>query len=404
MHTEEEYQQALKRIEELEKELKESENKYSKTARFMARTSHEIRTPMNSIIGLATLGEAESYGRSAGEYFRKIKEAGEYQLEILGDILDMAKIESGGVVLYPEAYDLEDLADNVSAVITPLMQQKEIDFNFELHDLTAKVLMADKLRLKQILMNLLSNAAKFTPERGRVDFIISQDGVNNGKVRTTFVIRDNGIGMSDEFMERIFMPFEQDRNAGTADIQGTGLGLTIAKSFTDIMGGTMSVRSKQGEGTEFTVQIEFEPAEETEVKVRTADPESIDFSGKRALIADDHSINRVLEVKLLKRGGFETDVVVNGFECVKKFMASGIGEYDVILMDIKMPVMDGLEASRKIRELGRGDAKTVKIIAMSASSYPEDIAKCFAAGMNGHVSKPVIPAVLYTKLEELLGD
>lgn len=401
MHTEAEYQAALDRIKELEEQLEESQKKYKTVTDFMSRTSHEIRTPMNSIIGLAALGEAESYGRSAGEYFRQIKESGMYQLEILGDILDMAKIESGGVTLFYEAYDLEDLADNVGAVIAPLMKQKEIEFNFELHDLIAKVLMTDRLRLKQILMNLLSNAAKFTPERGRVDFVISQSEGSGSKVKTVFVVRDNGIGMSEEFMERIFTPFEQDRNAGNSEIQGTGLGLSITKSLTDLMGGTMSVKSKLGEGTEFTVEIEFEPAKDTVGRQRTSDPESIDFSGKKALIADDHSINRLLEVKLLKRGHFETDVVVNGFECVKRFMASEVGEFDVILMDIKMPVMDGLEAARKIRELNRADAKTVKIIAMSASSYPEDIAKCFAAGMDGHVSKPVIPAVLYTKLEEL---
>lgn len=404
MPTEEEYHAALREITDLKVELSKARRNYMAVTEFMSRTSHEIRTPMNSIIGLARLGEEESYGRAVGEYFRKIRESAEYQLEILGDILDMARIESGSVTLYPEAYKLEDLAENISAIITPLMQQKSIDFRFELHDIFADTLVVDKLRLRQIIVNLLSNAAKFTPEKGRVDLIVSQMAAGYGKVRTIFVVKDNGVGMSKEFMEKMFTPFEQERSSATAEIQGTGLGLPISKNLTELMGGSMRVKSELGVGTTFTVEIDCVPAGDAGFGEKSTVQGDYDFGGKRALIADDHSINRILEVKLLKRAGFETEAVNNGFECLKKYIASDQNYYDLILMDIKMPVMDGIEAAEKIRELNRTDAKNVKIVAMSANAYPEDVQRSKEAGMDSHIAKPVIPAVLYAELGKIFRE
>ena len=400
MHTEEEYLAALREITELKGELSRLRKRYNAVTEFMSHTSHEIRTPMNSIISLATIGEEECYGRAVGEYFKHIRESAEYQLEILNDVLDMARIESGSITLYPEPYSLEDLADNISAIIAPMMEQKQIDFHFEFHDIFADKLVVDKLRLRQIFLNLLSNAAKFTPERGRVDLTVSQLASGGGKVRTVFTVKDNGIGMSKEFIDRMFMPFSQERNSATAEIQGTGLGLAIAKNLTDIMGGEMRVKSQPGVGTAFIVELDCEPAGEAAAADKTA-VRNINFAGKRALVVDDHSINRILEVKLLKRAGFETDAVNNGYEGLKKFMASDSGYYDLILMDIKMPVMDGLEAAQKIRALKRSDADAVKIVAMSANAYPEDVEQSKKAGMNEHIAKPVIPAVLYNQLAKL---
>ena len=403
MHTEEEYLAALREITELKGELSRTRKKYDSVTEFMSHTSHEIRTPMNSIIGLARQGEEECYGRAVGEYFRQIRESAEYQLEILNDILDMARIESGSVTLYPEAYSLEDMAENITAVISPLMDRKQIDFRFEFHDIFADTLVVDKLRIRQIFLNLLSNAAKFTPEKGRVDLTVSQTAAKGGKVRTTFTVRDNGIGMSEEFIAKMFTPFEQERNSATYEIQGTGLGLPIAKNLTELMGGSMRVKSKQGVGTEFTVELNCPPAGDTSFNDKTSSG-SIYFGGKRALVIDDHSINRILEVKLLKRAGFDTDAVINGYEGLKKFMASDTDHYDLILMDIKMPVMDGLEATRKIRALDRPDAGTVRIVAMSANAYPEDIEQSLKAGMDAHLAKPVIPAVLYGQLSKLFSE
>ncbi|SEK75174.1 ATP-binding response regulator [Ruminococcus albus] len=401
MHTEEEYLAAVKEVAELKGELSRARRNYEAVTTFMSRTSHEIRTPMNSIIGLARLGEEESEGRAAKEYFKKIRESAEYQLEILGEVLDMARIESGQFKLYPEAYSLEALAENLTSIMAPQAEQKGIEFAAEFHDIFADTLVLDKLRLRQILLNLLSNAVKFTPEKGRVVLTVSQMAAGNGKVRTVFTVKDNGIGMSEEFTKNMFKPFTQERTAATAEIQGSGLGLSIVKNLVDMMGGDIRVRSQVGVGTEFVVEIDCEPASGGKANDNNSEM-SYDFSGKRALVVDDHSINRILEVKLLKRVGFETDSAANGYECLKKFMASGIGYYDVILMDVKMPVMDGLEAAGKIRVLERSDSSTVKMIAMSANSYPEDMERSKAAGMDRHIAKPVIPAVLYTELVKLL--
>ena len=400
MHTEEEYQAALRQIDELKAKLEQAENNYKSVMGFMSRTSHEIRTPMNSIIGLARLGEEECVGRSAEKYFTKIKESAGFQLEILNDILDMARIESGGIVLYPEPYSLGELGENLSAIVSPLMEQKHIEFVMEFHDIFADVLMADKLRLRQIFLNLLTNAAKFTPENGRIEFIVSQLS-SGSKVKNIFVVRDNGIGMSEEFCRRMFTPFEQERTAETAGIQGTGLGLAITKNLVGLMNGEISVRSELGAGTEFTVELDLAPSENIAAAEKRASGEC-DFKGMHALIIDDHSINRILEIKLLKKAGFETDVANNGLDGLKKFMASEDGYYDVVLMDIKMPVMDGIEAAKKIRSLDRTDAEKVRILAMSANAYPEDIEKTKAAGMDAHIAKPIIPSVLYGQLSRLL--
>ncbi|SFB89418.1 ATP-binding response regulator [Ruminococcus albus] len=401
MHTEEEYLAAVKEVAELKGELSRARRNYEAVTSFMSRTSHEIRTPMNSIIGLARLGEEESTGRAVKEYFKKIRESAEYQLEILGEVLDMARIESGQFKLYPEAYSLEALAENLTSIMAPQAEQKGIEFAAEFHDIFADTLVLDKLRLRQILLNLLSNAVKFTPEKGRVVLTVSQMAAGNGKVRTVFTVKDNGIGMSEEFTKNMFKPFTQERTAATAEIQGSGLGLSIVKNLVDMMGGDIRVKSQVGVGTEFVVEIDCEPASGGKANENNSEI-SYDFSGKRALVVDDHSINRILEVKLLKRVGFETDSAANGYECLKKFMASGIGYYDVILMDVKMPVMDGLEAAGKIRALERSDSSTVKMIAMSANSYPEDMERSKEAGMDRHIAKPVIPTVLYTELAKLL--
>lgn len=401
MHTEAEFEAMRAEIESLKKQLADSGRHYAAANEYMSHLAHEIRTPMNSVIQLARVGMDESYGRTASEYFRKIKKAAEYQLEIINDVLDMARLERGFVTLCPEPCVIRELADELCSVITPLTKKKQIELTADIHDILAGTLLTDRLRLKQILMNLLSNASKFTGEGGKVCLEIYQQAAQEETVRTIFKVRDNGIGMSSEFLERIFEPFTQEKNA--ASVQGTGLGMAISKDLAKLMGGDLSVVSQPGEGSEFTVELVTPVAEEPSGESIAHDEGSFDLSGKRALVIDDHSINRIYEEKLLNKAGMECDHAVNGSQGVELFDSSEVGHYDVILMDITMPVMDGLEAARRIRSLEREDAAAVKIIGMSANSYPEDIQASKEAGMNAHLGKPVSKKTLLSAVAAALG-
>jgi len=390
-----------KKKEMLEEALRDAENANTAKSDFLSRMSHDIRTPLNGIIGMTALAKGES-GNPAGtvEYLEKIDSSSHFLLSLVNDILDMAKVESGKMELHTEPYPPEEFAKYLSAVIHPLCREKGIKLTIAPSG-SGHVFMLDKLRFNQIFFNLLSNAVKFTHKGGKVDLIAESRTLKDGVITMDFIVRDNGEGMSEEFQRHLFQPFEQQYTAANEARQGSGLGLAITKQLVTLMGGTIKVRSELGKGTEFTVRLPIKIAANAETAVQhdTAAGTEV-LSGTRILICEDNEINAEIAMHLLKNKGAEADLAADGREGLQLFSDSEPNYYDAILMDIRMPGMDGLEATEKIRALCRSDAKDVPIIAMSANAFEEDIRKSLAAGMNAHLLKPIDPALVYTTLAE----
>ena len=319
---------------------------------------------------------------------------------LINDILDMSKIENGELTLKEDSYTKEEFRNAINTVIKPLMDKKDIRFIFRLAA-NAECIRVDRLRYNQIFFNLLSNAAKFTPKGGTVEFTTEELPPLDGKKGIRFHIKDNGIGMSKEFLPHLYNPFSQERAKGGEDVKGTGLGLPIVKSLVDIMGGNISVTSEIGKGTEFIVELyvpEAEPAE----KIPVSDAMGENFKGARILLVEDNDINIYVAQLILEKAGCVVEIAKDGKEAVEHFEASEKNYYDAILMDVRMPVMNGIEATKTIRALDREDAATVPIIAMTADAFDEERKKTIEAGMNYHLSKPIEPKVLYQVLLEYM--
>jgi len=371
---------------------------------FLSRMSHDIRTPLNGIIGMTALAKDEDNPPATKEYLGKIDGSSHFLLSLINDILDLSRIEAGKLVLHPEPYRGSEFASYLKDVIRPICDSKHITFDAISPSLDqGMVFFVDKLRFNQIFFNLLSNAVKFTPEGGHVSFYLTNMRWEGKMVHGDYVVEDDGIGMSPEFRTHLFQPFEQENTLKNSARIGSGLGLSIVKNLVDAMGGSITVESEQGKGSKFTVHLVLEtcPGEkERTVADTTIRPRRLD--GLNMLVAEDNAINAEISSRLLKRVGVFVDVAENGKIAVDRFAKSPEGTYDAILMDVRMPVMDGLEATRQIRSLPRNDAKTVTIIAMTANAYQQDIKECLAAGMNSHLAKPVEPDDLYQEIARLV--
>ena len=379
-------QQNQQRIQEALDQAKEASKIKSD---FLSNMSHDIRTPMNAFINLTQLALEEDDIKVVREYLDKMQISGKFLLGLINDILDMSRIESGDLNLHKENLTRTEFLNTVNTVILPLMEEKHIHFHPELNpgQFTISV---DKLRFNQIFFNLLSNAAKFTPEGGDVWFEVNNLEESNNRLTIKFVVRDNGIGMSEEFLNHLFEPFAREHSHLSEKTNGTGLGLPIVKNLVDAMDGTISVKSKLGEGTEFVVTFTVDIAAKRELiepveKVENAGS----LQGFNILLVEDNDLNIYVAQTILEKAGCIVTVAKNGKEGLDIFTESEPFGFDAILMDVRMPVMNGLDAAKAIRSLNRPDAADIPIIATTADAFDDDRNLTVEAGMNCHLSKPI---------------
>jgi signal transduction histidine kinase/CheY-like chemotaxis protein len=374
----------------LEKAVQEANLANQYKGDFLARMSHEIRTPMNAIIGITEIVKKKlaDAPEDICSGLRQIEASSQHLLGLINDILDISKIEAGKIELNDEAVLVEKLARTVEAIIRPRCEEKNISFETRF-DLTLETCcMADPLRLRQVLINLLGNAVKFTPRGGAILYTIAEKEKREGETLIYFSIKDSGIGISKEGLETLFKPFEQASKDIAKHYGGTGLGLAISRNIVKLFGGDISVESEPGKGSEFSFSI-WLPNAKLLASLNTSRDATDLFTGKRALLVDDVAINRIIVVNLLEYTGLAIDEAGDGKEAFAMFQDSPENYYDIIYMDVQMPVMDGYEATRAIRGLDREDAKTVPIVALTANAFKEDIDKALACGMNAHLAKPI---------------
>lgn len=374
---------------------------------FLSSMSHEIRTPMNAIIGMTALAK-ESAGASeeVRDCLSKVELSAQFLLALINDILDMSKIESGKTEIENCPLNWRLFLENICVICRGLAEKKNVRYLSDIQEGGCDRLIGDATKLQQILLNIISNAVKFTPECGSVTFTAKQHRPENGRVPVTFVVRDTGIGIKESFLPHLFDPFAQGHSGNTSSYGGTGLGLAICKNLVSLMGGEISVKSREGQGSEFTVSLSLELGyEQTETCAAAPSdecPESYNFKGRRLLLAEDHPLNVEVAQKMLTHRGFEVEIATNGEEALYAFTSHPEGWYDAVLMDIRMPRMDGLTATKLIRAAEKARAVSVPIIAMSANAFVEDIEKSRASGMDAHIAKPIDARRLYGTLYALI--
>ena len=392
----------------VEKEKAEAEEGSRAKSRFLANMSHDIRTPMNAIIGYTELAKRESTTEEKRkEYLETIYSSGQNMLTILNDILEMSRIESGKVRLAPEPCDLLEMMHEIRNVFAGQMESKRLSFLVDCSEVRNNWVICDKLHLERILYNLLSNAYKFTDEGGFVQAVLRQVGDFGGVASFELRVKDTGIGMDPEFAKRVFEAFEQERTSTVSGLQGSGLGMAITKNLVELMDGTLDVDTSPGKGTEFTVNLEFAICESPDEYVSEQETleeteEKPEFDGKRVLLVEDNQLNQEIAAHILKEAGFEVDFAENGMVAVEMVRTSASNLYDLVLMDIQMPVMNGYEATRAIRKLEDPLLSDVPIIALTANTFKEDVRASREAEMDGHIGKPYDVKVMMDTIRTIL--
>ena len=389
-------QQEEKTLDELSKALESAEEANKAKTVFLSNMSHDIRTPMNAIVGFSSLAADNIDDREKViDYLQKIGTSSDHLLSLINDILDMSRIESGTVKVERNEIDILQTIDDVCKITGESFRTKGINLSVNTEGVVHKDAITDKLRLDQVLLNIVGNACKFTPEGGDVSITVTEgNAANREHAMYCFVIKDNGIGMSEEYLDHIFESFSRERTVTESGIEGSGLGMAITKNIVDLLGGEINVSSVKGKGTEFTVNIPMRLCMET---VGTTEHKSgrkkvgniRRHEGKRVLLCEDNELNREIAEEILKKAGIEVDSVPDGVCAVSCMANAPDDKYDAILMDIQMPRMDGYTATREIRTLSSNKKANIPIIAMTANAFEEDRRKSYEAGMNAHISKPI---------------
>lgn len=407
-----ETEQKLRESYELEKQnkkltqmVRQADAENAMKTEFYSRMSHDMRTPMNGIMGLVNLSREEQSPEVLKENIQKIGMSSQYLLALINDTLDMSKIESKKMQLEKAPVCLETLVGDIKDMVEQTVRKKEIHFQEEYNITNWKqYLLMDEVRVKQIFMNLFSNAIKFTAKGGSISLTVNCRKTSENLNHYQIILRDTGCGMSEDFIKnRLFHPFEQEKNNITITSAGSGLGLSIVKNLVEMMDGTIAVESELDEGTSFILDFDFERVHAPEAACQKDTTDFGVLKGKRILLCEDHPLNAEIVTRLLAKVGTEVERAEDGQQGVQMFEHSQEGYYQAILMDVRMPVMTGIQAAGKIRSLRRPDAGTIPIIAMTANAYAEDKKMTRDAGMNAHLSKPIEPTLLFTTLTQFLG-
>lgn len=385
--------------------LRASEQANIAKSTFLSRMSHDIRTPLSAIIGFTEMSLADETACDAmKDRLCKIHTASQFLLSLINDVLDMSRIESGKYSLQREPFALTSLISGVSTIISDQCRNKNLQFQCILSDNTVKYYIGDRLKLQQVLVNILGNSVKFTPAGGSISLTVKEKAAYENHVLLQFSVKDTGIGISKEFIPQLFDAFAQE-NIRDAIHNGTGLGLAICKNIVSLMNGTIQVHSEKNVGSEFIVEVQLERNSKTASSTPLPSPDELPhrsptyhFSDQHILLAEDHPMNQEIATYILEQVGFIVDIADNGKIACQKFADSQEGFYAAILLDIRMPEMDGLEAARTIRNMNRKDAKTMPLIAMSADAFTEDISKSLANGINAHLIKPIDKDQLFQTL------
>lgn len=374
--------EALKRIAESEKAANEAKSD------FLSNMSHDIRTPINGIMGMTTIALKDpSDTPRVTDCLQKIEGASSHLLSLVNDVLDMSRIERKKTVIAHEPIDIRTVAENCNAIVRGQLEDRSLSFDMELAGITHPFVIGDELHIRQILINIIGNAIKFTRDGGNIWFRVSEVPLDDMTSTYRFEVEDTGVGMKPEFVTKVFEAFAQEEGGSRTTYKGTGLGMAISKQLSEMMGGTIEVESEYEKGSKFTLVIPM-TIDTTAREEEEAEPLE-NLEGLKILMAEDNLLNQEIAQELLEDEGAEVDVAENGIIAVDMFSSNPAGTYDLILMDIMMPEMDGLEATRTIRAMERTDAKTIPIIAMTANAFEEDKKKVLEAGMNAHLAKPI---------------